>query len=229
MSFFTNLPLWSISLTVLCFLLFAWLQKKTGWFFLSPIIFAGLLMIGLNLLFKVPIDTYRADTKILEKLITPATICLGVVLYQQLQALKGHYIMIIIGSAVGIIISIVSVVLLCLAFNLDRQLAISLLPKSVTSAIGLALSDKGGGIGSLTVAAIVLTGNICVILSPIMTKLFKIKHPIAKGVALGTAAHLIGTSKASEEGQISQAASTLSLVLAGIIMAVVFPLIIRLI
>ena len=210
-------------LTLSVYLFAAWLHKKTKSALLNPILISALLIIPVLLLLKIPADTYQEGTEVLSYLLTPATICLALSLYEQLQKLKSGLGAILTGVAAGTVASLGTVLGLCLLFRLDESLSVSILPKSVTTAIGLALSEEGGGIPSLTAAVITLTGLLGNVFGALLCKLFRISDPVARGVAYGTASHVIGTSRALEESSLTGAVGSLSLTVAGLLTAVLFP------
>ena len=227
-SFFTSLSYWPVLLTVGAYLLCAWVKKKTGRGFLSPIILAAAAVYVILRLIDLPLEKYTRGTSFLSYLLTPATICLGLSLYDQLQKLKKELPVLLAGIAAGTVCSLLTTWLLCVLFRLNGMLTVSLLPKNVTTAIGSVLSEENGGSASVTTAAIILTGNLGYVLGPIFCRLFRLKDPLAKGAAYGTAAHVIGTSRALQDDPLSGAAGSLSLTASGLLTAILFPLAIRL-
>lgn len=186
----------------------------------NPIIIgAGLVMLTLYVL-DIPLEKYQQDCKILSFLMTPATICLAISFYEQLQKLKKHAPAIVAGVLGGTLASLFSVRLLCGLFGFDEILTASMLPKSVTSAIGVVLSEQVGGVGALTMTVIIATGILGNAIGPYLTKLFRLKDPVSQGVGYGTAAHVIGTSRAMEISPLTGAVSSFSLTLSGLITAV---------
>ena len=154
----------------------------------------------------------------------PATVILAVPLYKQLLLLKKNFVPIIIGISVGSVVSVISVILLSTVFNLDKEIIISLIPKSVTTPIGVEISNSLGGITGITVMAVILTGITGAIIAPTVCKIFKINNPVARGIGIGTASHAVGTSKALEIGETEGAMSSLSIGIAGLITVVVAPI-----
>ena len=146
-----------------------------------------------------------------------------------LKTLKKNLPAILAGIAAGTLTSLLVIGLLCALFALDRSLTVSLLPKSITTAMGMVLSEENGGIGALTTVVIIVTGILGSLVGPGLCKLLKLTDPISQGVALGTASHVIGTSKANELGALQGAVSSLSLACAGILTAILFPLALMLI
>ena len=228
-AFFASLSCWPVLLTVGAYLLCTWIQKKTGWGFLSPIILAAAAVYVILRLIDLPLEEYTRGTSFLSYLLTPATICLGLSLYEQLQKLKKELPVLLAGIAAGTVCSLLTAWLLCVLFRLNGTLTVSLLPKNVTTAIGSVLSEENGGSASITTAAIILTGNLGYVLGPVLCRLFRLKDLLSKGTAYGTAAHVIGTSRALQDDPLSGAAGSLSLTVAGLITALILPLVIKLI
>lgn len=224
-SFLTDSRYFPLLLTLAVYLFTAWLHRKTKSALLNPILISALLIIPVLLLLKIPVESYQEGTEVLSFLLTPATICLALSLYEQLQKLKSGLSAILVGVAAGTVASLGTVLALCLLFRLDTSVSVSVLPKSVTTAIGLALSEENGGIPSLTAAVITLTGLLGNVFGTFLCRLFRISDPIARGVAYGTASHVIGTSRAIEESSLTGAVSSLSLAVAGLLTAVLFPLV----
>ena len=208
--FFGALTLAAFGLGVLC-------QKKWKLAILNPLLLATILIMAFLLLTGIPNESYQAGCQSFTWLLTPATICLSISFYQQFQRLKKHLPVVCIGVLAGTLASLGSVYLLCRAFGLDKALTVSLLPKSVTTAIGAALSQELGGIAAITTAVIVITGVLGSIIGPLLCKLFRLKDPIAQGVAFGTAAHVIGTTKAAQMSELAGAVSSFSLTFAGLV------------
>ena len=171
-------------------------------------------------------STYQTANVRLSWLMTPATVCLAIPMYEQVQVLKKNLKAMFAGIATGAVSCLGMVLLWAVLFQIDRELTVTLLPKSVTSAIGVPLSTINGGIPSVTTAAIILTGIIASVLGTTLCKLFGLKDDISRGVAFGTAGHVIGTSKANELSPLTGAVSSLSLVVAGLLTALVLPLVV---
>ncbi len=210
----------SVSLTLVCFSFASFLQKKSKIAVLNPILISAALIIALLSVLDIPNATYQAGCQVLSYLLTPATICLAISFYEQFQSLKKHIFAILAGVVAGTLCSIGSIFLLCRACALSDALTFSLLPKSVTTAIGVVLSAETGGIAAVTTAAIIITGIFGNVAGPGLCKLFRLRSEVAQGVALGTSAHVIGTARAVEIGQLVGAVSSLSLTIAGIVTSV---------
>lgn len=150
-------------------------------------------------------------------LVTPATVCLAIPLYEQLSLLKKNAAAIIVGILSGVITSALCVLVLACVFSLSHQMYVTLLPKSITSAIGMSISEELGGIPSITVAVIILSGIVGNMLAPFFCRIFKITDPIAKGIAVGSSSHAIGTARAIEMGEIEGAMSGLSVAVSGLV------------
>lgn len=192
----------------------------------NPLLIASILVLMVILFSGFPLEVYQSGCAPLQYLLTPATICYAVSLYEQVGKLKKHIWAILAGAASGTIVSLASIWLMCMAFSLDSALTLSMLPKSITTAIGMPLSMETGGIVALTTAAIVLTGVLGNILGPWLCRLFRFRSPIAQGVAFGTSSHAIGTTKATELSPLAGAVSSLSLTFAGLMTVVVYAFVI---
>lgn len=219
-----NSTLFALVLTFGTFQFGLWLQKKWPSPLCNPLLICVILTGGFLLLTGIPNETYQASMSGISWLLTPATVCLALPLYNQVKILKKNLPAILAGVSAGTVVSLVGIFLLCKAFSLEDALTASLLPKSITTAMGIVLSEQAGGIQALTAAAIIITGILGSLIGTILCKLFKIREPIAQGVAFGTASHVIGTSRASQIGQLQGAVSSLSLAVAGILTAILFPL-----
>lgn len=227
--FLASIPLFPVVLTVGTYLFGQWCQKKTRSPICNPVIIAVVLIIGVLLLTGLDVDTYQTGAKPITWLLTPATVCLALPLYEQLKTLKKNLPAILAGIAAGTVTSLLVVWLMCRLFTLDRSLTVSLLPKSITTAMGMVLSEQNGGISALTTVVIIVTGILGSLMGPALCKLLRLKDPVSQGVALGTASHVIGTSKANELGELQGAVSSLSLACAGILTAILFPILLKLI
>lgn len=227
--FLSQLPLFSLVLTVGAYQIGLLCQRKWKTPLCNPLLIGVALVVSVVLVTGFSVETYQTEMKIFSWLITPATVALAVPLYRQMQTLKKNLPAILAGVAAGAVTALASVFGLCALFSLDKQTTVSLLPKSVTVAIGLALSKQSGGIEALTSLVIAFTGILGSVIGPMLCKLLRLKNPIAQGVAFGTSAHVIGTTKANELGGIQGAVSSLSLAVAGILTAILFPLAVSLV
>lgn len=193
-----------------------YLKKKFNYAILNPLLISIIFVMIFLVVFKVDYESYNLSAKYLSYLLTPATVCLAVPLYEQMQLLKDNFMAIIIGIISGVLTSMGSVLALSMLFNLSHEQYVTLLPKSITTAIGIGLSEELGGMVTITVAVIIITGILGNILAEYICKMFKIKSSIAKGIALGTSAHAIGTARAMEMGDVEGAMSSLSIAVSGL-------------
>lgn len=214
--FFCSSAYFFTALTVIVYALAAACQKKLRLVVFNPILMSALAIIAFLTVQDIPSSVYQEGCRMLSYLMTPATICLAIAFYEQIGRMKKHLIPIVIGVLAGVVCSAGSIYGLSKLFDLPDTILFSLLPKSVTTAIGLPLSEELGGIAAITTAAIIISGIIGNILMPILCKWFRLKHPIAQGVAIGTSAHVIGTTRAFELSEMAGAVGSLSLTIAGI-------------
>ena len=217
-----------VALTLITFQIGLWCQKKARSPLCNPILIAVVLLLAFMAVTGMDNASYQAGASNLSWLMTPATISLAIPMYEQLGILRKNLRAIAVGIAGGAVACIVMVLIFSLAVGFNRELTISLLPKSVTTAIGLPLSELSGGITAITSPAIILTGILAGSLGTPFCRLFRLTDPIAQGVALGTSGHVIGTSKANELGELTGAVSSLSLVVAGLLTSLVLPLVVSL-
>ena len=216
---------WALLLTAATYQLGIFLNKKTRSALFHPILVSTVLIIPFLLITGIPNDTYQAGMKSVSWLLTPCTVCLGISLYTQLNKLKKHIWAILAGTAAGTVTSLAFVWGMCALFQLDWPTTVALLPKSVTSALAQPLAEGAGGISSLAIAVVVVTGVLGSIIGPALCKLFRLKNELSQGVAFGTSSHVAGTSKATELSELTGAVSSLSLVVAGIFTTIAFSFI----
>lgn len=196
------------------------LKRRFRLAILNPLLIAVICVIGVNAVMKVDYQTYNAGGQYLSYLLTPATVCLAVPLYEQLALLKKHLTAVICGIVAGVLASMVGVLICALVFGLEHELYVTLLPKSITTAIGMGVSEELGGIVTITVATIIVTGILGSVIADGVFALFHIEEPVARGLALGNASHAIGTAKAMEMGQVEGAMSGLAVAVAGLLTVV---------
>lgn len=216
----TSSGFFAIVLTLAAFLIGRFCQEKGKRAVFNPILIGAILVMLVLWALDVPLEQYQQDCKALSFWMTPATICLAIGFYEQLQSLKKHLGAIALGVTAGTMASLLSVWGMCKVFGFSQVLTVSMLPKSVTTAIGVAISEQAGGIGAVTTAAIILTGILGNITGPMLAKIFRLEDPVSQGVAYGTASHVIGTSRATEVSRMAGAVSSLALTLAGLLTVV---------
>lgn len=192
-------------------------KKKTGLAIMNPLLIAIVLVMLLLRGLDIDYAAYNQSARLVSSLLTPATVCLAVPLYEQLQLLKRHKAAILTGVISGVLTSLVCVLVLAMLFGLDHAAYVTLLPKSITTAIGMGVSEQLGGHVSITVAVIIITGVIGNMIAESVCRAFHITEPIARGIAIGTASHAIGTTRAMEMGEVEGAMSSLSIVVAGVL------------
>lgn len=222
--FLSQISLFPLVLTIGAYQIGLWIQKKGKLPIFNPILIAVLIVIGVLSVTGLDMTVYQSGTSGISWFLTPATVCLAVPLYEQLKILKKNLPAILAGIAAGTVTSLLCVGLFCRLFALSDSLSVSLLPKSITTAMGIVLSQQNGGIPALTTAAIILTGILGNFMGTILCKLFRFRDPITQGVAFGTASHVIGTTRAAQVSELTGAVSSLSLTIAGVLTAVLFPL-----
>ncbi len=220
----TNSPFFGVALSVLAFWIGVKIQKKTGLVVCNPLLIGVILVIGLLLALGIPYENYDQGGSLINLFLSPATACLAVAIYSKVQLLKENWLPILVGCVVGTLVSMGSILGLCRLFGLDDAMTASLLPKSVTTPIAVSVAQAHGGIPSITVVAVILTGILGSILAPLLIRLFRVKDPIAAGLAIGACSHAVGTSKALELGETEGAMSGLAIGVCGLV-TVLFSLI----
>ena len=227
MSELFSIGIFPLVLTLLAFRAGQLLQMKLRSPLCNPILVAVILVLCFRALTGMELSVYQSGTSLISWLLTPATVCLAISMYEQYQVLRRNTPAILAGVAAGAVSCLVMVLVCSLAAGFDRELTVSLLPKSVTTAIGVPLAQMSGGVASVSTAAIVFTGILASVLGPSLCKLFRLTDRIAQGAAFGTAGHVIGTSKAAELDPLAGAVSSLSLAVAGLLTAIVLPLLLN--
>ena len=182
----------------------------------NPLLIAIILVILFLKLSGVEYETYNASAKYLTYLLAPATVSLAIPMYERMQLLKENYAAILTGILSGVLASLVCVLAMALVFHLSQAEYVTLLPKSVTTAIGMDIAKELGGHSEIAAAVIIITGVLGNMAAEPICRIFAIRHPVAKGIALGTSAHAIGTAKAMEMGETEGAMSSLAIVVAGV-------------
>lgn len=221
-------PIFGIVLTILFFNIGLYIQKKTKNPILNPLLISILGIILFLNINKIPYENYKIGGDSINFFLGPVTIVLAVPLYKQFDLFKKHLLEILVGIGCGVVASFISVMIMGKLTNANINIINSLIPKSITTPMGLSLTSTINGIESITVVAIILTGILGGIVAPMVFKIGKINHPVAKGIALGTSAHALGTSKALEMGEVEGAMSGLSIGISGIITVILIPIIMNL-
>ena len=206
-----------VVVSVLAYQAGLWIKRKWKLAVFNPLLISIFLVIAVLLIFDVDYERYNEGAKYLSYLLTPATVCLAIPLYEQLEQLKKNAKAIAAGILSGVLSSLVSVLALAAEFGLSHEEYVTLLPKSITTAIGMGVSEELGGIVTITVAVIIVTGVLGNIIAELVCKIFRIHEPVAKGIAIGSASHAIGTAKAMEMGEVEGAMSSLSIAVSGLL------------
>jgi len=224
----TNNLLFALVLSLASFEIGIYINRKTKFSLLNPLLIGIIITITFLMVFNIDYETYDNGGKFINMFLGPATVVLAVPLYKQLNLLKKNAKAIFIGIFFGTVIGIVSIICISHLVGLDDTIIKSLAPKSVTTPIGISISEQIDGIVPITVLAIVATGIIGAVIGPTVCKICRIEDEVAVGIAIGTASHAVGTSKAIELGEVQGAMSSLSIGIAGIMTVVLAPLILKL-
>lgn len=219
----SNSVYFGVAVSLLAYIAGMCLKKKFKLSILNPLLVSIVLVIALLVIFDIDYESYNQGGRYISYFLTPATVCLAIPLYQQLDLLKKNFKAIMIGILTGVLTSLLSILALSVIFKLSHELYVTLLPKSITTAIGIAVSEELGGINTITVAVIVLTGIAGNVMGEGVCRMFKIKNPISVGLAFGTSSHAIGTAKALELGEVQGAMSSLSIAVSGLLTVALAP------
>lgn len=218
--FFANAAFAGVSVSLISYMIGVYLKKKLNVGLFNPLLISIAVTIIVLVLAHIDYDAYNEGARYLSWLLTPATVCLAIPLYEEFELLKSNVRAVMCGIISGVLTSLITILVLAMFFGLTHEEYVTLLPKSITTAIGMGVSEELGGYVTITVAVIIITGVIGNILAEFICKIFRIEEPIAKGIAIGSAAHAIGTAKAMEIGEVEGAMSSLSIAVAGILTVV---------
>ena len=217
-----------VTLSLAAYMLGVVLKKKFRLGIFNPLLISIAISIAVLLLGKIDYEVYNESAKYLGYLLTPATVCLVIPLYEQWELLKKNYKAVLLGLTAGAVVSLTTVFVLSRICGLSHEEYVTFLPKSVTTAIGMGISEELGGYVTITVAVIILTGVFGNVAGEVICRILRIREPVSKGLAFGAASHAIGTSKAIEIGDVEGAMSGLAIAVSGIITVVLAPVFARL-
>ncbi|WP_455538120.1 LrgB family protein [Terrisporobacter sp.] len=204
-----------------------YIQKKTQKPVFNSLLISVILIILFLKITKIPYEKFKAGSDIINFMLGPVTIVLAVPLYRQFDLLKKHFKEILVSILGGVVTSFVIVVLVGKLTSTSNQIIFSMIPKSITTPMGISLANQLGGVESITVVCIIVTGIFGNIFAEQLLKIAKIKNPVAKGIAIGTSSHALGTSKALEIGEVEGAMSSLSVGISGILTVIIVPMLVN--
>lgn len=224
---FTGSVFFGVCITIGAYQLGCLMQKKWKLSVLNPLLTASVLIITVLLIFRIDYETYEEGGRYISVFLTPVTVCLALPLYRQVLILKKNAAAVICGVFSGCIAHGALLFAMAALFRLDRKLFFSLLPKSITTPIAVGISKEIGGIEQVTIVAVIVTGIIGAAIGPWFLKALRIREPVAQGLAMGSAAHAVGTSRAMEMGETQGAMSSLAIVVNGILTVLILPALVR--
>jgi putative effector of murein hydrolase len=201
-----------------------YIHEKTGWILLNPLLIAQILVACLLIFGKMDTRKFQEGSSMIRYLLLPTTVSLAVPLYRQFEVMKKNKAIILAGIGAGCLSSVGSIMLMCWLLKLDKSFFISLLSKSVTTPIAVGITGELGGIVAITIIGVISTGIIGAVFCQIIFKIFRITDPVAMGLAIGTASHALGTTKAIQMGEVEGAMSSLAIVVAGCMTVILAPL-----
>lgn len=222
--FFQTSAFAGVALSLIAYFIGDFLKKKFKLGFLNPLLISIIITIAVLLIAHVDYEAYNQSAKYISWFLTPATVCLAIPMYEQWQLLKKNYKAVFLGILSGVLTSLITIFVIAKIMHMSHIEYVTMLPKSITTAIGMGVSEELGGYVTITVAVIIITGVLGNILAEVICKIFKIEEPISKGLAIGTSSHAIGTAKAMEMGEIEGAMSSLSIAISGVLTVVLAPI-----
>jgi len=227
--FLSNSVSFGFFITLTIFVASCWLYNKTKFVLLSPLLVSSAAVIIVLVVFRIPYEKYLDGADFLYYLMTPVTVALAVPLYRQFQKLKENAIAILLGIISGILSNALFVLAICVVFKIGHNEYVSLLPKSITTPIAVAITNQNHGLEAVTILMVSIAGNLCNVFAIFFCRIFRITEPVARGVACGTSGHAMGTSKALEMGDVEGAMSGLSIAVCGILTVIILPFFMKLI
>lgn len=214
-------PLLGLTLSCLAWCVGLWVQKKTKLILCNPLIIAVILVVIVLNVFHIPFQDFNLGGEFITLMLGPVTALLALNIYQQRALLGRYFLPVVVGCLAGSLASVGSVLLLCRLLPLEEAITASLMPKSVTTAIAVAIAGSGGGVESLAIAAVMVAGITGALFAPMFARLFHITDPVAQGVAIGACSHALGTTRAMEIGQLQGAMSSIAICICGLITSVI--------
>ncbi|MCH1983917.1 LrgB family protein [Ruminococcus sp. OA3] len=224
-SVFTDSVYFGFFLSLITYFAGVKIKQKFKFSIFNPLLISIIIIIAILCAANIPYEDFNRGADYLTYLLTPATVCLALPLYRQIRIIREYWIAVTCGLIAGCAATMLLVIGMCSMLRIDETLCRSLLPKSITTAIAIGISEEIGGISPVTVAAVIITGVIGAIVASLVFRLFHIKNPVAQGLALGASAHAIGTTKALELGEVQGAMSSLAIVVSGILTVITAPVV----
>ena len=217
-------PVFGVLISIIAYEIGALIKQKLKLSIFNPLLIAIIILIIFLFKFNIKYDDYNNGGQVISFFLAPATVALALPLYKKFSLFKENALSILAGILCGAVSGIISVIALAKLFNLSGELAKSLIPKSITTPIGMALAKQLGGLPSIAVVAIIITGILGSIIGPFLYKILKINDKVAMGIAMGCASHAVGTAKAMEIGETEGAMSSLTIAISGIITVLIAPI-----
>lgn len=213
-----------LMLTFGAYLLGVFLQRKSGWTLLHPFLICIPVLLVLLQVLDIPYDTYSQANQPITFLLGPSVVALALSLYEELETIKRNALPIFVAVLVGALVGVVSVYFSCKMLHMDGMWVRSLEAKSVTTPIAMDVTRSLGGNESLAAVSVIITGFLGSLMGPFVLRLCHVSNPVAKGLAMGCAAHGLGTARAIELGAVEGAVSGLCIALMGVATALLVPL-----
>lgn len=224
-SLFDLFPSFGLFLTLGVYMIAMWINKKLKTPIANPLLIAVILIIAILVVGKVNVPVYQESASFVSYLLTPATISLAIPVYKQRHILKENFWTIIITVVAAMVTAVGSVLIVAVIFNMDEEILRSVLSKSVTTAIAIDITEIIGGIIPIIVGSVVLTGIFGVVVNEWIFKLLKIDSYFARGLAMGTSSHAMGTAESMKINELQGAMSSIAMVISGIVIAILVPIV----
>lgn len=229
MNWAIDTPLFGFTISIIIYFISVFISKRLRMPLLNPLLLSIAAIIFMLKTFDIDLETYNLGGNIITFFLAPATISLAVPLYKQWDVFKKNYLIIISGVLIGVMTGVFTTIILSKLFNFDKLLMTALIPKNTTTPIAIEIANMLGTNASLTVTFVILSGTFGYVIGEYILNIFRINNKIAKGIALGTASHVMGTTKAMELGDVEGAMSSIAITLSGIITIAIVPFIFKLI
>ena len=218
-------PVFGVLISIIAYEIGSFIKQKLKLSIFNPLLIAIIILLLFLSRFNIKYEDYNNGGQVISFFLAPATVALALPLYKKFSLFKENAVPILSGILCGAVSGIICVIIFSKIFNLSAELTKSLIPKSITTPIGMALSKQLGGLPAITVVAVIITGILGSIIGPFLNKILRINDKVAMGIAMGNASHAVGTAKAMEIGEIEGAMSSLTIAISGVVTVIVAPII----
>lgn len=215
-----NSPFFGLTLSAAAWCFGRWVNKKTGLTLLNHMLVAVAVIILFFCVTGISYEQYSIGGDFIKMMLGPVTAVLALNIYNQRKVLGEYFVPVLVGCFVGSLVSLVSILGLCCLFGIEESLTVSIMPKSCTMAISIGIAESHGGVAGIAAGGVMIAGLTGAVLAPYFAKIFRVKDPVAEGLAIGACSHALGTTKAMEIGPLQGAMSSIAICLCGIISSI---------